>query len=335
MIRAQGILTLSLALLCCALFGCGSTSKASRASGMNTAVAQVCVKSSDTENRIVTATSTVAATEFCVAMGPASACYHVDLKAKTFRELPNPPPQTQLATLEPSPATVSVGANGIEVCGAVAPCKVLKFKLNKNAPPTSLAVNSSATLVAVAIAKGPVEIWDVVANKRASEIKYSRGDYRCGTPEFLGDVVAISADACGAPSARGFLYSKTGKRIAEIGGADFGTFGFAHTQIDSTLWAFLEEGAAQVVVQDVVSGKISKTVDLSELWKSSATGAKPNQNAAQAIGQPGESELLRGGPGQLVVIGGGPHPGSVAVVDLDHSNANVIHASTCVTSPSK
>jgi hypothetical protein len=47
------------------------------------------------------------------------------------------------------------------------------------------------------------------------------------------------------------------------------------------------------------------------------------------MGNPGESALLRIGPGKLAVIGGAPATGQVALVDVATGEVKVIKASVC------
>ncbi|HPH66532.1 MAG TPA: hypothetical protein PLF40_12335 [Kofleriaceae bacterium] len=283
----------------------------------------ICVAASETENRIVIANGNLSSAQFCVAGGAAPVCYGVDLTSGEYSKLSDPP-DAQPRGLEAAVATLKVSEKSIEVCVADA-CKPLKYKVNKAVPPTAVSINHAGTQVAIAAAKGVVEVWDVAANKKVSTIKFGKGDYRCGSPSFVGDALAISADVCAGPAARGALYGKAGKRLADVGGADFGTFGLPHTQVDNNTWAFLEESAGKLVLQDVVTGKVVKTMSLDALWSNGVS----HSEKLPAIGQPGESALVRGGPGKLLVIGGSPGPGTVAVVDLDNGNVKITRALAC------
>lgn len=285
----------------------------------------ICVAANENENRIVVANGNLSGAQFCVAGGAAPLCYGVDLTSGEYSKLTEQP-EAQTRGLEAAMATLKVSEKTIEVCVADA-CKPLKYKVNKAVPPTAVSINHAGTQVAIAAAKGVVEVWDVATNKKVSTVKFGKGDYRCGSPAFVGDTLAISADVCAGPAGRGGLYGKGGKRLADIGGADFGTFGLAHTQVDNNTWAFLEESAGKLVLQDVVTGKVVKTIALDTLWSNGVS----HSEKLPTIGQPGESALVRGGPGKLLVVGGSPGPGSVAVVDLDNSNVKVTRALACAT----
>ncbi len=289
------------------------------------AAAPVCVAMSTTENRIVVANGNVSSAQFCIASPDDALCYGVDLNTGDYVRLPARP-ERQLLTLEAPTAKVNVTEQAVEICMGEAPCKTLKYKINKAAPPTAVVIDQAGTTVAIATGKNPVELWDVSSNKKLTSIKFAQKKYRCGTPFFVGDVLAISADVCGGPPARASLFTKAGKRIAEVGGADFGSFSVPHTQVDGNTWAFLEQGAGKVVLQDVVSGKILSTVSLTAFWTLDDQGMKSTE---PALGHLGESELVRGGPGKLIVVGGSPSPGSVAVIDLDNGAVKVTRPSMC------
>ncbi|MBP9086881.1 MAG: hypothetical protein KBG15_12225 [Kofleriaceae bacterium] len=287
--------------------------------------APVCVATGAAENRIVAANGNVSSAQFCIASQDDAMCYGVDLNTGEYVRLPARPDR-QLPTLEAPTAQVNVTEKAVEICVGDAPCKALKYKINKATPPTAVAINQAGTVVAIAAGKSQVDVWDVASNKKVTSIEFAQQDYRCGTPFFVGDVLAISADVCAGPAARGALFTTTGKRIADIGGPNFGSYGLPHTQVEGNTWAFLEERAGKVVLQDVVTGKVISTVSLAAFWTIDAYGTKSTE---PALGHPGESELIRGGPGKLIVVGGGPGPGSVAVIDLDNGGVKVTRASMC------
>jgi hypothetical protein len=131
----------------------------------------------------------------------------------------------------------------------------------------------------------------------------------------------VAANVCANPSGRGALYTAKGKKIANVGGkADFGTYGGAYTQLDEKTWAFLEENGNIIAVQDVVKGKVLKTIDVTQLFDN------------VKMGNPGESAIVRLGSGKVAVIGGTPANGSVAIVDATSGEVKVVKAPLCGTS---
>jgi hypothetical protein len=128
---------------------------------------------------------------------------------------------------------------------------------------------------------------------------------------------------CAGPAARAWLFSQKGVRLAAVGGKDFGSYGDAHAQLDATTWAFLEENAHRIAIQDVATGKVKKLIDTSALW------TRPDTSADAAIGNPGESALVLLHDGKLAVVAGSPENGSVATVDVATGEVAVVHAPRC------
>ena len=283
---------------------------------------------------ITMATADADVASFCVTDGAEqSACFEVDLDSGKYRTLTGSP-IPQGAALDKPVARVETTPTEVKVCTGEGDdtCKVLKPKVAKGASQPIIAAIDGAGTNAVlvlgdaAAGKGVVEVWDVIKAKKTSTIKYAKGDHKCGTAQVLGDVVYISASVCAGPAAKGLLFSFKGKKLAEVGGKDFGTYGATGVQVDATQWAFLEEGAGVIAIQDLKTGKVTKTIDLVELWSSAAPA---EDEAPRAGGNPGESALVRGGDGKLVVISGSPTPGSIGVVDVASGEVKVVRALAC------
>lgn len=213
--------------------------------------------------------------------------------------------------------------------------------------------------------KGAAEVWDVAKGKKLATIKYAKGDFKCGHARVLGDTVFVSADVCEGPAAQGALYTTKGKKLADAGGKAFGTYGTEPVQVKGDTWALLEENGGAIALQDVKTGKVVKTIDVGTVWAqevadagaaSPPTAGEGEQNAkkpaestveidgkvakpstvvdkggagAPAMGNPGESALVRGADGKLLVITGGPSPGNVAIVDVDSGEAQIVHTRAC------
>lgn len=293
----------------------------------------VCIPPS--EPTIVTmATGDAAAASFCVGDGADQrACFAVDLDSKAYEKL-DASPIAQGATLDVPRFAAATTATEVKVCpaGDDTACVTLKAKPAKGQTgPIDAAVNGDGTAAVLMLGnaeagKGVAEVWDVAKNKKTATIKYAKGDHKCGTAQVLGDVVYINASVCAGPAAKGTLYSLKGKKLAEVGGKDFGTYGARAVQVEETRWAFLEEGAGAIALQDVKTGKVDKTIDLLPLWGGSDGGAE------RAGGNPGESTLVRGGDGKLIVVTGSPVAGNVGVVDVASGEITVITALQCAGS---
>lgn len=167
--------------------------------------------------------------------------------------------------------------------------------------------------------KGYAEIWNVDKTKKAATFRYARGDFRCGEVAMVGDTIYVAATQCGQPAARAGLYSLKGRKLGNVGGRDFGMYGNAFAHVDGTKWAFLEENGAQLAIQDVAKGKVTKLIDLGALWRS----------AGVELGNPGESTVVRLADNQLAVIAGAPAAGSLALVDAVTGEVTVFAAARC------
>jgi hypothetical protein len=272
---------------------------------------------------ITSATARDGGVAYCVA----AACYALDLPAGTLTRLASPPAGTHDGAAAATQVTVKTANPDLEVCSG-SDCKALTGKLFPGAAPLRAVANGSGSLVAVLLGdaqagKGYVEVWDVAAQKRTAAFPYARGDFKCGDVAMLGNTIYVSASVCAGPAARGALFTTGGRRIAAVGGNDFGTYGDARVQLDATTWAFLEENAHRIAVQDVATGKLKKTIDTGALWR------RAGEPADQALGNPGESALVRLADGKLAVIAGSPANGSVAVVDPASGEVAVVRAPLC------
>lgn len=293
----------------------------------------VCVPA--TEPAIIsTPASDGTAVHFCTSDGAADpSCFAVGLADGKYAKLAEAP-STQRPGLDDAKATVQTTATTVEVCVEVetgdAACTTLKPKVARGATePLRAAVNPTGTMVAVLVGdaakgKGVVELWDVTKKKKATTIKYAKGDYRCGAVAMLGDTVFVSASVCAGPDARGALYTTKGKKLADVGGKDFSSYGTTAVQVDGAQWAFLESGAGAVAIQDVATGAVAKTIDLVGLW-----AGDDATDGTRANGNPGESTLVRGGPGELVVVAGSPAAGNVAVITAESGELKVWKSVPC------
>ena len=316
----------------------------------------VCVRAGAEQSAIGSASADAASAKFCISDGSdTNQCFTVDLAAGTLTRLAGPGP-AQPPALGDAHARVETTATEVKVCATADACKTIAPKVPKNAEnPIEARANAAGTIAVVLLGdaeagKGTAEVWDVAKNKRLSSIKYANGDYKCGHARVLDQTIFISADVCSGPAAHGALYTLKGKKLADVGGKDFGTYGEEPVQVKDDQWAFLEENGEAIALQDVKTGKVAKTIDVGAVWAPSDGGApapapaaaeKPADKpagapaadagapAAPAMGNPGESVLVRGGDGKLIVITGGPAPGNVAIVDADSGEAKVLHAKAC------
>ena len=277
--------------------------------------------------------------QFCVADGNgASQCYSVELDTKKLDKLVAPP-IPQAPTMTAPAARLQSTLTEVRVCvgDGDGKCTALKPRIKKGGEnPLEAAANSKGTLVAMLIGdaeagKGEAQVWSVAKKKKLAVIKYAKGDYRCGTAHVIDELVFISAGVCSGPAAHGALYSSKGKKLADVGGAGFGTYGTVPVEIGDHRWAFLSETGGVIAIHDSTTGKLEKTIDLLALWGAPAAGDGGDAPMGTG-GNPGESVLLRGGPGRLLVISGSPHAGNIGLVDTDAGTVEVVANRACAAS---
>ncbi|HTL35891.1 MAG TPA: hypothetical protein VL326_22330 [Kofleriaceae bacterium] len=279
-----------------------------------------CIRAPDDNAAITHARVDASHVSYCIGAA-VDQCFKLDLESGKLEVLPEAP-EAQDKALTPV-GHVETTNPELKVCNANG-CKTLTPQVWPGAAPLHAATNGSVAAVLLGDAeagKGYVDVYDVSKPKKLSTFKYARGDFKCGDVAMLGDVIYVAANVCANPSGRGALYTAKGKKIANVGGkADFGTYGGAYTQLDEKTWAFLEENGNIIAVQDVVKGKVLKTIDVTQLFDN------------VKMGNPGESAIVRLGSGKVAVIGGTPANGSVAIVDPTSGEVKVVKAPLCGTS---
>jgi hypothetical protein len=292
------------------------------------APAPVCIAAGDAVGAIGSATGGAGGAEFCVADGADSnQCFSVDLASGSYERMKDRP-VPQDPNLTPLGVRVETTPTEITVCKGD-DCKTLAPKVEPSDNQLVAVANGQLAVVMLGdseAGKGVAEVWDVAKGKKTAAIKYARGDFKCGTPRLLGNTIFISASVCAGPAARGGLYTAKGKRIGDAGGKEFGTYSEVAVQVKDDVWAFLEENAAVVALQDVTTGKVEKTIPLAPLWTSEDA---PAEGDALPMGNPGETALIRGGDGKLLVISGSPSPGDIGVIDVASGEVVLIRAPRC------
>jgi hypothetical protein len=318
----------------------------------------VCVKAGAEMSAIGSPSADATAAHFCVSDGAESnECFSIDLASGKLDKAGAPSP-AQPSALGDEHARVDASATEVKICMGEK-CTAFKPGVPKGSENPIEAVTNAAGTIAVVLSgdaekgKGVAEIWDATKGKKVINVKYAKADYKCGHARVLGATVFVSADVCAGPAARGTLFTAKGKKLADVGGKDFGTYGTEPVQVGADAWAFLEENGAAIAIQDVKTGKVTKTIDLGAAWSGAsapaadapadapadkpdaARPAKPEEapppagEPAPAMGNPGESAMVRGGEGKLIVITGGPAPGHVAIVDVASGQVQVVHALGC------
>jgi hypothetical protein len=244
-------------------------------------------------------------------------CFSLELASGKLTALAEPPAAQDKALA--SAARVETTNPELKVCRGDQ-CKTLTPQVWPGAAPLRAATNGSVAAVMLGDAeagKGYVEIYEVLKAKKVATFKYARGEFKCGEIGMLGDTLYVGAHTCNAPSGRATLYTAKGKKLANVGGKpDFGMYGSSYTQVDGNTWAFLGENGVRIAIQDVVTGKVARTIDATALFETK-------------MGNPGESAIVRLDAGKLAVIAGTPANGSVAIVDVATGEVKVVRAPLC------
>lgn len=256
--------------------------------------------------------------QYCVGVS-SDQCFGLDTASGKFERLAEPPKQEQAGA-----AKVVTTNPDLKVCQQT-DCKTLTQKVIPAAAQIRAATNVTGSVAVFLLGdaeagKGYAEVWDVTTQKKLSTFKYARGDFRCGDVAILDETIYLSTATCGQPAARAALYSFKGKKIANVGGPDYGVYGNAYASVDDNVYAFLDENGAQIVVQDLAKGKVVKKIDTSVLFK---------DTSGASMGNPGESALVRIGAGKLAVIAGAPSTGHVAIVDVTTGEVKIVKATLC------
>lgn len=246
-------------------------------------------------------------------------CFALDTATGAFERLAQPPGKAELAN-----AHVETTNPELKVCQQDS-CTTLTPNVLPAAAQIHAATNAAGTIAVFLLGnaeagKGYAEVWDVAKTKKLAAFRYARGEFRCGDVAIIDDRILLTAATCGAPAARGALYTFRGKKLANVGGKDFGVYGGAYAPVDVNQWAFLEENGTQIVIHDLARGRLVKRIDTRVLFE---------QTGGATMGNPGESALVRLGPGKLAVIGGAPATGHVALVDVATGEVKVIKATVC------
>ncbi|MCC6622033.1 MAG: hypothetical protein IT385_12295 [Deltaproteobacteria bacterium] len=124
----------------------------------------------------------------------------------------------------------------------------------------------------------------------------------CSFAAPLGDAVLVATGPCvGSAGRKAWLIDgASGQKIADVGGGpDFDARLGGFVKVGDDRWAIRDGGGKRVVIQDVKSGEVAATVDLSELPASEA----------------GAWMFMAGEPARLVLVENRPTPGASVIVD--------------------
>lgn len=259
--------------------------------------------------------------ELCLeTSGPERArCYAVALESGTLSPLPLalPGPDESLPNLRPKAGRpkLAVGENSVEV---VREGRVKILQVAGEVDPglgLTASVNSAGTRVAVAYLDSTtrIEVFDAARGLRMGAFAGRFAGLDCAWAEPIGDGVLVVERECGADTGRGYLTTLGGQLIAELGGKKRIAPAQDPVYVDGNRWAFTSARGDEVVVQDVVTGKVSKRL---------ALGKGKGKGPAAPVVAAAEGSTL-------VVVYGGARLGELAVVDLARLRVRKLRAPRC------
>lgn len=244
-------------------------------------------------------------------------CYAVALESGALSPLPLtlPGPDSSLPNLRPRVGApqLAVGESSVEV---VREGRIKVLKVSGEVDPglgLTASVNPAGTRVAVAYLDSTprIEVFDASRGLRLGAFAGRYPGLDCAWAEPIGDGVLVVERECGAETGRGYLATVGGQLIAELGGKKRIAPAQDPVYVDGNRWAFTSARGDEVVVQDVVTGKVSKRLALGK----GKGPAAPVVAAAEGS--------------TLVVVYGGARLGELAVVDLARHRVRKLRTPRC------
>lgn len=241
-------------------------------------------------------TLTGAVVGFCVADPNggelALACFDFDLATGTLTKKPSPAAPAPAAVDAPADTQASGAhwkldrtANKLDACPLPDACKALDLdgKVLREGMTASESADGKylVTILDTKSESAPVAPWvyvyEIASGKRVAKKKVGDDSYTCGTASFVGNTVLVALDVCAGPGGIAWLAKPTNlAKIADLGPKDYNQFdpqfvplggdefvAGKRSAVFASEFAFLEAGARSVMVQNVVTGKVVRRLDLS------------------------------------------------------------------------
>lgn len=238
-------------------------------------------------------------------------CYMTDLGTGAVSRVAPPSSPGTLPTTPPPvprPPQVDVTETDVRICHADGTaCRTFTPK-GPIDPGLGIAAAANDEGTLAAVNAGPlVETYDLATGKRIAQFKPGPRKLGCIALAFAGDTLVVSE--CG-DAASAWLVTRSGKRIAAIGGAKPIRPSGDNVHLTGTRWAFSSRAGDTVVIQDVASGKVIKRI-------------------AVGPAAPTASAVLVGNETWLALVFGGTRAGDVVLVDLASGKVTSYPANRC------
>jgi hypothetical protein len=243
---------------------------------------------------------------YCFAIDNAKAsCFTTEVATANTAASPSPaPPGQAWPTLAPSPRKLRFkhadGGKRPQLChGDGSHCVTLAMTHEIDQGMGLIAAENAALTVAALATLEWIDTFDVKTGKRLASFSTGPKHSSCNWLDFAGDTLVVRERAdCAQTSSTAWLATRTGVKIAEVGGSSpitLGAIAIARATGDS--YAFVTEAGDALIYQDVKTGKVNKRITIGPV-------------AADT------SVALLGDDSSLALVFGGARAGDVAIIDL-------------------
>lgn len=281
----------------------------------------------------------------------ALSCFDFDLATDALTKKA-PPAAPKPAPVDAPPETLFSGphwkldrtANKLDICPSPDACKALDLDgkvVHEDATASESADGKYlVTLLAIKQEGNPgapwVYVYDLASGKRVAKKQVGDDSYTCGTATFIGNTVLVALNVCAGPGGAAWLAKPTNlAKIADLGPKDYGQFDPQFVPLEGDQFAFLEQGARSVMVQNVATGKVVRRLDLSNLFPTpegyEAPDIPPYGGTIDPIGPSAAGAV---GNGRILVTLSDAGFGKLVVIDATAEHIVKVHElPRCPTKP--
>lgn len=169
--------------------------------------------------------------------------------------LASPPPRAQLknADFGKQPQLCRPDGTG---------CKTLALTHDIDPNSGLVAAHNAALTIAALSTPAWIDTFDLQTGKRIASFRTGPKKSSCNTLDFAGDTLVIGEPSdCAQPTRTAWLATRTGKKIAAVGGDAPLTLGsIAH--VTGNTYAFAALTGDTIVLQDVITGKVTRRISV-------------------------------------------------------------------------
>lgn len=251
------------------------------------------------------------ALSFCRYEGEGPACYVFDLASETLRAAPVPEGEPDYDAFPGLRAPEDRGT--VERCAPEGRCQRLAVPSGFTAMSGAVSASGELAALTLTMVRGgvgghDVQVYALPSGRPVTRFEVKDEVFGCARVDFVGETLLVQLDICAGPAGRAWLADpKTGVKIADVGGPDFGAWSLHPQHVAGDRWAFREESGVEVVIQDVRTGAIAHRVDLRDTLARTDDGALDTD--------PSSGAMFRARDGALVVVHDAGAQGTIVKVD--------------------